>query len=438
MGCLVAVISCGDDDDAPGPTGGAGEAGAGAHHGGEGGTTAGTMAHGGTAGGGPAAVGGAGAGDGGEGLGGKTEGGAGANAGASANAGAANAGAAGGGGEGGGSQLDGVQLANCAAIDLSADGKTVLATRGVWQESSGWLAPPDLPGGTNQVIARALSKDGKVVFGNASSALGMEMFRWEVGSATSTGLGVLNWPLASNTDGSVSVGHSAPAVDQGAADFDLFRWTAANGFTSLDPDGDFWDDVATLHVPESGLPWFFSNAAGDGGLLGVEVAGGSNQSWSFRWSASDGVASLSHELAPDGLSSDGKVGSFHNRFQVAASPAYIKNAVTFAAIEKPDCATPQDPSESDPKCFHVHQLMTGFDAQGTTGVGIEAIGGELFVHWQAGEGSRELTAFLAEQGANLQRPNGVPHLARVSDDGHTVLGSYQADGQQPECFLVSY
>jgi hypothetical protein len=323
-------------------------------------------------------------------------------------------------------------LDDCEAIDMSADGETVLATRGIWRLTSGWHGLPDLPGGSTEVILRSLSGDGEVVFGNSGSALGMEMTRWV--DEVPTGLDTLNWPYATNGDGTFAIGLTPPQELQNGPpdwDFDVFRWSEAEGLLVLDS---FWDAVGTANVTNAPGSSFFSNGTGTSGLIGVDLSG-NRETLRFE---GDLITHASAEGSPDSLSRDGMVTALRKGYRLT-QPTSVRSVSDFAVLDSPECATePLD--ELDPKCNHVYQIMTGLDATGQHGVGVEEANAQpnIFFHWSQGEDARDLREFLQERGIMLDLPAGFsPRLARISADAHTILGSGHDQGDN-KCFLVTF
>jgi probable HAF family extracellular repeat protein len=155
------------------------------------------------------------------------------------------------------------------ANDVSADGLRIV---GVSNSSSGteafqyvlgsgMLGLGDLPGDEFRSAANAISDNGLVIVGQSDStisetdtSLGFsfdEAFRMSI-SGTMSGLGVTNDPFgcscigsgatAASEDGSVVVGWSSDSLFHHA-----FRWTAADGIASL--SGTFLSTSATSSVP---------------------------------------------------------------------------------------------------------------------------------------------------------------------------------------------
>ncbi|MCH7603849.1 MAG: HAF repeat/PEP-CTERM domain-containing protein, partial [Planctomycetes bacterium] len=91
----------------------------------------------------------------------------------------------------------------------------------------------DLPGGSFESLAFAVSADGSVVVGDSISASGFEAFRWTSGGGMIS-LGDLPGGFFDSSasgvsaDGSVVVGHSASASGNEA-----FRWTSGGGMVGL-------------------------------------------------------------------------------------------------------------------------------------------------------------------------------------------------------------
>ncbi len=93
----------------------------------------------------------------------------------------------------------------------------------------------DLPGGSVNSQARAVSADGLVVVGWSSSGSGQEAFRWTqaggmVGLGDFPGGEFGSQAYGVSADGSVVVSFGAPAAP---SFFEAFRWTSAGGMVGL-------------------------------------------------------------------------------------------------------------------------------------------------------------------------------------------------------------
>ena len=107
----------------------------------------------------------------------------------------------------------------------AAMGLVAVATTEAARAQATFSGLGDLPGGSFESAANAVSADGRVIVGSSISAFGLEAFRWEDG--VMTGLGDLPGGVfssaprtAASADGRVIVGHGAascPAVE-------AFRW----------------------------------------------------------------------------------------------------------------------------------------------------------------------------------------------------------------------
>jgi uncharacterized membrane protein len=102
----------------------------------------------------------------------------------------------------------------------------------------------DLPGGDYYSAFGAISGDGRTIVGRSSSAAGEEAFRWTAVDGIA-GIGDLpggTFRSAANGvsyDGTVIVGHGNAVQDpvtQVVIEYEAYRWTSDDGFTSL---GDF-------------------------------------------------------------------------------------------------------------------------------------------------------------------------------------------------------
>jgi probable HAF family extracellular repeat protein len=177
--------------------------------------------------------------------------------------------------------------ASCAVSDLA--------------EAAKFLGLGDLPGGTFQSTASAVSANGSLVVGLSNSTSGGEAFRWTAASGMA-GLGDLpGGVFASNAvgvsaDGSVVVGFGNNA----SSSLEAFRWTSGGGMVAL-------GDLAG--------GGFQSNATGVSADGAVVVGSGVSASGfeGFRWTAGTGMAGVG-DLAgglffssASGVSADGSV-----------------------------------------------------------------------------------------------------------------------------------
>ena len=198
--------------------------------------------------------------------------------------------------------LPGVEQTSYGGDGISSDGFIIAGSCGwdgwaeiggigsetcVWTKTdSGWIVTGlgDLPGGAQNSHGYAMTPDGTVIVGDASSAKGTEACRWDLVNGTwiIQGLGDLPkgdyWGQAYgvSSDGTVVVGQSSTTSGGTRA----FRWTAAKGMKDLGAVGrrkysSAWgcDSTGNVVVGES-----FSTRGKD------EVA--------FRWTASTGMVGL--------------------------------------------------------------------------------------------------------------------------------------------------
>jgi len=108
-----------------------------------------------------------------------------------------------------------------------------------WTEASGKVGLGDLPGGGFSSVAAAASLDGSVIVGGGSTDNGTEVFRWTnaggmVGLGRLTSTDYLAEALAVSADGSVISGHAYRQEDIFSPVIEeAFRWTAAEGIRSV-------------------------------------------------------------------------------------------------------------------------------------------------------------------------------------------------------------
>lgn len=408
--CFLAITSgaacsddVADDDGAAGKGGTAGVAGrnggasgiagsppaSGGHSGGEGGTAGG-------AGGGP--EGGAGesgtiaCGDAGQGVGGSTPvGGVGGDAGG----GVGGVGGDAGSGGSGGKEAPSVEwLGACLPLDLSEDGRTVLAREGVWRAETGWLLPPDLPGGTDSSVPSALSKNGEIVFGLSSSDLGDELYRWEV-DGVADGLGVTHEVYAANDDGSVWVGFDASDT--------AILWSEANGYVPL-------QDLDLVIYPDDR----YRNAtiSSDGTI--VTASGYWQTSDSFLYSTTHSFPSWRDIHHVTAMSGDGLRIAFHLLRFGSNLGAVRRTDGSPGGSGLPCTYVPDEDDALDPggtPCSTSHVGMTDLDYLGQTGVAAEWAN-EDYLDW----GANTLFEILYWSGA----PPLIPLREKLAQHGLTV------------------
>ncbi len=154
--------------------------------------------------------------------------------------------------------------------------------------ANGFRGLGDLPGGSTETIARAISADGTVVVGSAVSDIGRDSFRWTA-TGGMVGLGTaIPFPGTLDTsasgvsaDGSVLVGYRA-AFSTSVTN-EAYRWTNTGGLEFLGDIGE-GDDHQT-----------FVSAARDVSADGSIVVGRGTTGISpepFRWSAEIGMVGL--------------------------------------------------------------------------------------------------------------------------------------------------
>lgn len=172
----------------------------------------------------------------------------------------------------------------------------------------------ELPDGTSAQEARAVSADGVVVVGFASSPDSSQVFRWTESGGVE-GLGDLAGgtiaanPFAVSADGGVIVG-AGTSGDGGEA----FRWSRDSGMVGL---GDFpGEEIAS-----------FAGAVSANG----EMVVGRGNGRAFRWTKGGGMVELDDSPGPltpwtaQGISADGSV-VVGSGFSIGATEPYRRTA----------------------------------------------------------------------------------------------------------------
>jgi probable HAF family extracellular repeat protein len=213
--------------------------------------------------------------------------------------------------------------------DLSVDGSVAVGTAAAdhafrWTSATGGVALGDLAGGGGASYATGVSADGAVVTGAADSPGGtlsfLEAFRWTLANAATgagamVGLGDLpggdeySAGAAISQDGAVIVGGASSAASHGGGagfflSFEAFRWTQATGMVPL---GD---------LPGGGYYSFANACSADGSTIvgaSTSTASGISELEAFRWTAGTGMVGLGdlpggrfHSFAT-GVSADGSI-----------------------------------------------------------------------------------------------------------------------------------
>jgi probable HAF family extracellular repeat protein len=173
------------------------------------------------------------------------------------------------------------------AHDVSADGRIVaghtLGFRGVyWNEQSDIAYVGNLPNGGIGASAWAISGDGSVIVGQASSDGGFEAYRRVNG--VMTGLGDLpGGPFTSNAydvsaDGNVVVGWGISGESPSSAL--AFRWTPTTGMQSIGdlPGGRVHSEARAI--------------SGDGSTITGLAVGSAVEPVAFRWTQASGMRPL--------------------------------------------------------------------------------------------------------------------------------------------------
>ena len=105
----------------------------------------------------------------------------------------------------------------------------------------------DLDGGEFFSCARAVSGDGSIVFGTATSADGQRVYRWTLAQGM-VDLGFSGFATGASADGTVAVGGGEI---QGPGLHEAFRWTDDAGVVGLGDftNGDYLSAAYIAHVP---------------------------------------------------------------------------------------------------------------------------------------------------------------------------------------------
>lgn len=321
---------------------------------------------------------------------------------------------------------------------LSADGSTIVgkASSGTvsqtafrWTAATGLVDLGDLPGGTVDSYATAVSADGAVVAGHGTSAgkplpgggstaITNEGFRWTaaggmVGLGSFSGSPYGSDARAVSADGSVIVGAATAANGFPRA----FRWTAETGLVDL------------------GLPADAGQAEANGiSADGSIVAGTSYNTTTgsraiFRWTVADGLTSLGTIAGgtsgnATGISSDGSVIIGYERVSSSIRRAFRWTA-TEGFILLGDFAGGQDYSEP---------LSLSADGDVIVGRSYSANAADSAFVWDAVNGLRSIRALLTEAGQAASWS--ITAATGVSADGKKIVGYGTNKSGQTEGWLL--
>lgn len=308
---------------------------------------------------------------------------------------------------------------------LSADGSTVfgrnLLSRApdvlfVWDATNGFRTPPEF---TDRNVffysVDALSADGSVVAGHATS-LGMtEAYVWDADGIH--GLGDLpggdfdSQAEAISADGSVVVGHSSSAAGREA-----FIWDATNGIQGLGdlPGRSFFSEANGVSADGSTVVGRSSTDLGDE---------------AFIWDQANGLRGLGHlpggrsATIAEGISADGST-VFGSGWSDSGREAVFWDEAGIHGI-------------GDLPGGRYSSVANAASGDGSIIVGQAetAAGQEAFI-WDAENGIQSLQVFLTALGIDL---NGLQLASAtgISADGKTISGFARAPGVLASSFIVT-
>lgn len=321
---------------------------------------------------------------------------------------------------------------------LSADGSTIVgkASSGTvsqtafrWTAATGLVDLGDLPGGTVDSYATAVSADGAVVAGHGTSAgkplpgggstaITNEGFRWTAAGGM-TGLGALpgspygSEPRSLSSDGSVIVGYAMNADSQ----LRPFRWTAGGGLT----------DLGLL----AGASYGEATAVSADGtvVIGYNYFNATGNRQHFRWTAATGLTALdlvtdSTRTFANALSADGNVVVGYGEL-----PNFARGAFRWSAADGYTLL-------GDLAGGRVYSEALAVSADGSVIVGrgeSSSFTDGAFV-WDAANGLRSIRALLTEAGQAVGWS--ITAATGVSADGKKVIGYGTNKSGQTEGWLL--
>ena len=312
------------------------------------------------------------------------------------------------------------------AFALSADGKTVLAERGVdnatrlslWTEG----AFTDLPAALGIAPTHLLSADGKIVVSQMKTSVDVEQTaRWTaaggvVGLGDAAGGAFYSGPVAMTPDGSVVAGYGNTAAGQ-----EPLLWTAMPGAVV-----DLLSDPAPMGVQT------VATAISDDGQTVVGTGYGSSGAY-FRWTAASGVVALAANYPDIGAGlAGGYFFIWRPRLQLSAGGDAVTgttsaNELGFGAV-KAFRWTPTggvvDLTAHDPS------IVRAASADGRRVLGSRVASSDPSmpfspIHhpfvWDETRGARDLATLLEQGGAKLDGIALGDPIA-LSADGTTIVG----------------
>jgi probable HAF family extracellular repeat protein len=275
-----------------------------------------------------------------------------------------------------------------------------------WTRDGGMVGLGDLPGGSFESSATAVSADGSVIVGYSNSAFStLEAFRWTSGGGM---VGLRDLPGGSSysvawgvsPDGSVIVGRGFSALGGEA-----FRWTSSGGMVGLGdlPGGDF--DSTAQKASADGSVVGYSNSA-----LGREP---------FLWTSGGGMVGLGGLLGAfydvTGISADGSVmvGGRPSPSGLSGHSEAFRWTSDAGVVRLGDL-----PGE------YFGNYATGVSADGSVVVGnsYPRFGSEAFI-WTTGGGMQNLREFFIAGGATGLNGWRLDDARAISADGRTIVGA---------------
>lgn len=326
----------------------------------------------------------------------------------------------------------------------------------------------DLPGGTANSLAHAISADGTTVVGLSTSANGLsEAFRWTeatgmVGLGDLPGFNFDSRALGVSSDGSVVTGYGTTAPDgfpQG------FRWTASEGLVGLgDLPGGLLAGNAyaissngaiivgsgynsanrveamrwTAETGPTGLGFFSGGnsstalgVSGNGNVVVGKATGANNVATAFRHTAATGMQDLGSLLAGDqsaanAASADGSVVVGFSFVANFGREAFRWTAAT-GLVSLGDLAGGAVRSEA---------LAVSADGSVVVGTAEGATLGDGAFIWDATNGLRSLRAILTAAG--LAKGWNINAATGISADGTKIVGYGTDKNGVQQAWLVDF
>jgi probable HAF family extracellular repeat protein len=304
------------------------------------------------------------------------------------------------------------------ATGVSDDGTTVVGSGGAqafrWTSAAGIVGLGDLLGGSFLSNAEAVSADGSIVVGWATSTNGQEAFRWTlsggmVGLGDLTGSNFYSVGQGVSATGDIVVGYSN--TDHTTNYMSAYRWTAGTGMQGI------------VRGDARGI------SADGTTIVGSSFAGGDQ---AFRWTSGGGAQLLGY--LPGGVWSEAWATSSNGNVVVG----YGSNGPnSYEAFRWTESTGLQGLGYLRPN--DVASLARAVSGDGNTAVGFSGnalLNDTQAFLWNANGGTQNLHGILIGQGADVSYWQSLIEANDVSANGRWIAGAGVNKFGRIEAFLV--